>query len=474
MLYFLNPKLYPLYLFLQIYIILLLLSISNSENTEKRKFNIKYFIYFSVVSLYNQKKTMENVMNKFKRTRNACYFTNVIMAAIFSLPPLLFVTFRETYGISYTLLGTLVLINFCTQLFIDLVFTFFSRFFNIRITLRVMPLLTSTGMFIYAAVPMLFPQFAYAGLVIGTVIFSVSAGLSEVLISPVVAAIPSDNPDRDMSRLHSLYAYGVVIVVIVSTVFLRLFGTENWMYLTFFWALLPVISFTLFCTSPMPDVVISQNENGKKKKNQGMMLCVLCIFLGSAAENSMTNWISSYIENALNIPKIVGDVVGMASFGILLGLGRTLYAKYGKNISSVLLFSMTGAAVCYLVAGLASNVIFSMLACILTGLCTAMLWPGTLILMEEKFPNPGVAAYALMAAGGDFGGSVAPQLLGIVVDNVSASEWALKLSDTISLSPEQIGMKAGMLTASLFPIAGIFLLIVMKKYFRKKAEKQSK
>ena len=411
-------------------------------------------------------------MNNFRRTRNACYFTYVAMASIFTLPPLLFITFREMYGISYTLLGTLVLVNFCTQLLIDLIFTFFTKYFNIKLTLRVMPVLTSIGMFTYALVPMLFPEYAYAGLVIGTVIFSVSAGLSEVLLSPVVAALPSDNPDRDMSRLHSLYAYGVVIVVVISTVFLRIFGTENWMYLTFFWAALPMISFALFCTSPMPEVNMNHGEkDGKKKKNKGMFLCVMCIFLGSAAENSMTNWISGYMENALNIPKVVGDVAGMACFGILLGLGRTLYAKFGKNISDVLLVSMIGASLCYLFAGLSSNVVISMVACILTGLCTAMLWPGTLILMEEKFPNPGVAAYALMAAGGDFGASVAPQLIGIVVDNVSVSNWALTLSENFAMTPEQIGMKTGMLVAMLFPITGIALLIFMRKYFKKKSNK---
>ena len=411
-------------------------------------------------------------MNNFRRTRNACYFTYVAMASIFTLPPLLFITFREMYGISYTLLGTLVLVNFCTQLLIDLIFTFFTKYFNIKLTLRVMPVLTSIGMFIYALVPMFFPEYAYAGLVAGTVIFSVSAGLSEVLLSPVVAALPSDNPDRDMSRLHSLYAYGVVIVVVISTLFLRIFDTENWMYLTFFWASLPMISFALFCTSPMPEVNMNHDtKDGKKKKNKGMFLCVMCIFLGSAAENSMTNWISGYMENALNIPKVVGDVAGMACFGILLGLGRTLYAKFGKNISDVLLVSMIGASLCYLFAGLSSNVVISMVACILTGLCTAMLWPGTLILMEEKFPNPGVAAYALMAAGGDFGASVAPQLIGIVVDNVSVSDWALKLSENLAMTPEQIGMKTGMLVAMMFPITGIALLIFMRKYFKKKSNK---
>jgi hypothetical protein len=70
-----------------------------------------------------------------------------------------------------------------------------------------------------------------------------------------------------------------------------------------------------------------------------------------------------------------------------------------------------------------------------------------------------------MAAGGDFGASVAPQLLGIVVDKVTFSEWAMNLSNSISLTPEQIGMKTGMLVASLFPLAGILLLLFMKKYF---------
>ena len=71
----------------------------------------------------------------YKRTKFACYFAYVAGASVFCLPPLLFATFRELYGISYTLLGTLVLINFCTQLGIDLIFSFFSRYFNIRKTI---------------------------------------------------------------------------------------------------------------------------------------------------------------------------------------------------------------------------------------------------------------------------------------------------------------------------------------------------
>lgn len=87
--------------------------------------------------------------------------------------------------------------------------------------------------------------------------------------------------------------------------------------------------------------------------------------------------------------------------------------------------------------------------------------------MEEKIPAVGVAAYALMAAGGDFGASFAPQTLGIIVDKISVTEWATTLGNTLSLSSEQVGFKVGMLIATVFPILGVLLLVYMKNHFKK-------
>ncbi len=321
----------------------------------------------------------------FKRTKLACYSAYFTMSSIFSLPPLLFAALQDIYSISYTLLGTLVLTNFCTQLAVDIVFTLYSKHFNVKKIVRIMPLITSLGLFIYAIIPMALPQYAYIGLLIGTVIFSVSAGLSEVLLSPTIAAIPSDNPQRDMSLSHSLYAFGVFTVVVLSTLLLKLLGEENWMYVTMFWAVLPIIATILFATSPMPEMDISgggSDIEGTKKRT--LALCVGCIFFGSCAENAMSSWISSYIENALGIDKTLGDIHGMAMFAILLGFARIANAKYGKNIMNVLLIGMLGAFACYITVGLTSNVIIAFIACILTRLFTAMLWPGALIMMEEK------------------------------------------------------------------------------------------
>jgi len=407
---------------------------------------------------------------KYKLTKLACYTAYFTMSSIFSLPPLLFATLQDMYDISYTLLGSLVLTNFCTQLLVDLVFTAFSKHFNIKKVVRIMPLLTSAGLAIYAILPNIMPQYAYIGLVTGTVLFSVSAGLSEVLLSPVIAAIPSDNPQKDMSMLHSLYAFGVFTVVVVSTLFLKLLGNANWMYLTLFWASMPVIASIMFFMAPMPDMSGSSEGSGTKgtkKRAVGMALCVGCIFFGSCAENAMSSWISSYMENALHINKALGDILGMAMFAVLLGLTRITYAKYGKNIFKMLLFGMIGASVCYLVAGLSLNVALAFVACILTGIFVAMLWPGALIMMEENLPGVGVAAYALMAAGGDLGASLAPQLLGVVVDKVSVTQTAADLSIKLSLTTEQIGLKTGMLVTSVFPIIGTILLIFIMRYFRK-------
>lgn len=406
----------------------------------------------------------------FKRTKLACYSAYFTGSAIFCLPPVLFTVFQQLYGISYTLLGTLVLVNFFTQLAIDLVFTAFSKKFNPKLVVRIMPILTAVGLFIYALMPTFAPNFAYLGLVIGTVIFSVSGGLSEVLLSPMMASIPSENAQGDMSFLHSLYAFGFFTVVLLATLFLKFVGIQYWAYLTMGFALLTFIPGVLFMLSPIPDMDTEKDGKMEKKGGRyaGIALCAGCIFFGGCAENTMSNWVSSYMETALGVDKALGDVLGMATFAILLGLSRIAYAKLGKKIAPVLLIGMLGASACYLVAGLSTSVVFAFIACILTGAFTAMLWPGTLIMMEENMPKLGVGAYALMASAGDLGSSVAPQLMGIVVDEVSASRFAVDMGTEMGITAEQVGLKTGMLITAVFPLMGAVVVLTAMRYFKKK------
>ncbi len=396
-----------------------------------------------------------------KRVKYACYTSGLSMSVIGNLSPLLFITFRSLYGISYSLLGLLVLVNFFTQLLIDLVFSFFSHRFNIVLVIKIMPLLSIAGFFVYAVFPWVFPSAVYVGLVIGTVIFSASGGLAEVLMSPVIAALPSDNPEREMSKLHSFYAWGVVGVILVSTLFLLTFGKESWQILALIWTVIPAISFLLFSHAQIPDLQKDENKQSVTGllKSKSLLLCIAAIFLGGSAECTMAQWGSGYLEKALGIEKVWGDIFGVAMFALTLGLMRTLYAKHGKNIEKTLFLSAVCATVCYFVAAVSRVSAVGLIACAVTGFCTAMLWPGCLVVAEKRIKNGGVFLYAIMAAGGDLGASVGPQIIGIITDTVSASEGAISLSSTLGISAEQLGMKLGMAVGMLFPLAAIFVFL---------------
>ncbi len=404
-------------------------------------------------------------MKNDQRVRYGCYAINVSMSVVANLSPLLFLTFRSLYGISYSLLGLLVLVNFCTQLLIDLIFSFFSHKFNIAKTVKFTPVLTVAGLFIFALVPYFYPQFAYTGLLAGTIVFSASSGLAEVLISPVIAALPAENPEREMSKLHSVYAWGVVAVILLGTLYLLAFGGENWFWLALAFIAVPLIACALFCGAKLPPMQTPEKTSGALAyfKEKQLWLCVAAIFLGGASELIMAQWSSSYLEQALHIPKVWGDVFGVALFGLTLGLGRTLYAKYGKNIEKILLLSVIGAAICYLLAAISPVPAIGLLACALTGLFVSMLWPGSLVVASDKFPTGGVFIYAMMASGGDLGASVGPQLVGLVADGVIAAPWSAGLAETLGLGVEQLGMKAGMLTGLIFPLTAILIFSILYK-----------
>lgn len=402
----------------------------------------------------------------YTRLKWAAYTANVSMSVVACLSPLLFVTFRTLYGISYTQLGLLVLINFVTQLSVDLLLSFFPHKFNIEKTVRLIPVLVTIGLGVYALFPFAFPSNVYIGLVLGTVIFSASSGFNEVLANPVILSIPSDDPDRELSKLHSTYAWGIVGVIIVGTLFLLTFGSSNWQYLALLFMLVPIASIVLFTSTGMPQIATLEKASGAVKflKNKMLWLCVIAIFFGGAAEVTMTQWCSAYLEQSLGIPKVWGDLLGMSLFAVALGLGRTLYAARGKNIGRVLVLGSVGAFLCYTTAAFTNAAVIGLFACAFTGFCVSMLWPGSILVSSERFESGGVFIFAMMAAGGDLGAAIGPQLLGLVTDTAMASPTVANLATQFSLTTEQFAMKIGILSGAAFPLLAIpFMCAITKK-----------
>ena len=393
----------------------------------------------------------------YSKLKFACYTTNLTMSIIGNLPPMLFLTFRSLYDISYSLLGLLVLANFATQLTVDLILSFFSHKFSLPKLIRITPAVYLLGLVIFMLSPVLFPGNVYLGLVIGTVIFSAAGGLNEVLISPMFAAIPAENPEREMSKLHSVYAWGVVGVIIFGTLFLFAFGKESWQWLVAVLLVIPASSVIAFLGADIPKMDTPEKVSGvvAMLKKKELWLCVFAIFLGGASECTMAQWSSGYLEQALGISKVWGDIFGVALFGAALGLGRSLYAKFGKNIGKVLFLGAIGATVCYLLCAVCSIPAVGLVACAFTGFCVSMMWPGCLVVGADRIPTGGVFIYAMMAAGGDLGAALGPQLIGVVTDTVIADPAASALAQSWGLMPDQLGLKLGMLVGMLFPLAGV-------------------
>ena len=124
------------------------------------------------------------------------------------------------------------------------------------------------------------------------------------------------------------------------------------------------------------------------------------------------------------------------------------------------------------VASLSPLPIVGLVACALTGLCTAMLWPGSLIVASDRFPSAGVAVFALMAAGGDLGGAIGTQLVGSAADLAMSSAAVTRLAETLGLGAESPSMKLGLSVAVIFPLVASILYI--RNYIVTEHERQPK
>ena len=212
-------------------------------------------------------------------------------------------------------------------------------------------------------------------------------------------------------------------------------------------------------------------ERGRKHRPAGFRThMIVCI--GAALTMVLSVYISDMIVNVwkleesqikIDVSRLGAQVIHGIGF---LGAG-TIIVTGRQQIKGLTTAAGLWASACMGLAIGAGFYIGALVACIFMGFCVSMLWPGTLIFMEENMPHLGVAAYALMAAGGDMGASVAPQLMGVVVDGVSQSNFALSLAQKLSITPTDVGMKAGMLVSSLFPLVGILVVIFLIRYFKK-------
>lgn len=389
--------------------------------------------------------------SKYRKTLLACYLGFITQAITANFAPLLFLTFKDSYSIPLEKVALIPMAFFMTQLLIDFAATKFVDRIGYRTCVVCSQVLSAVGLALLAVLPEVLPD-PFTGILIAVVLYAMGAGLIEVLISPIVEACPFDNKDGVMSLLHSFYCWGMVGVILGSTVFFAVFSVKNWHILALLWAVIPFVNAFNFLKCPIERLT----EDGEGMKMGQLFriplfwLMALLMVCSGASEISMAQWASAFTESAMGVSKTIGDLAGPCLFAVLMGISRVFYGKMSEKLDLTKTMLGCGALciLCYLLASLSSSPVLGLMGCALCGISVGIMWPGTLSISAQKCPKGGTVMFALLALAGDLGGSIGPSLVGSVSSMADGN------------------LKTGLLVATLFPVLLIAGLVVLKKWVK--------
>ncbi len=388
----------------------------------------------------------------YKKTLIACYLGFITQAISANFAPLLFLMFKDTYGISFEMIALVPMIFYLTQLLVDLVAVKFADIIGYRTCVVASQVVSAVGLLLMAFMPDILPN-PFVGILISVVLYAIGSGLIEVLLSPIVEACPFENKAGVMSLLHSFYCWGAVGVILGSTLFFAIFGMAYWQILTIIWAVVPLLNIFNFLSCPI-ERLVEDGEGlriGQLLRLPLFLLMIVLMICVGASEATMTQWASAFTESALGVSKTVGDLASPCLFAVFMGLSRMFYGKKSEklDLTKVMLWCGLLCVVCYLLAALSPIPIIGLIGCALCGLSVGIMWPGTISISSQKCPKGGTAMFAFLALAGDLGAAVGPTMVGGIADAVGGD------------------LKTGLLFATLFPIVMIIGLILLIKKFRR-------
>ena len=392
----------------------------------------------------------------YKHTLTACFNGYIVQAIINNFIPLLFLTFNRTFDISLTKITFLVSFNFGFQLLVDAISVKFVDKIGYRLSTVIAHILSALGLILLAFLPYIFND-AFTGIIISVAVYAIGGGMIEVLISPIAEFSPTENKEKTMSLLHSFYCWGHVLVVLISSIFFWMFGIENWRVLSILWAIIPIANVLLFLKVPInePDKQVAQKGEFKRLfLNKTFWIMIVLMLCAGASEQAVSQWASTFAEKTLGIRKEVGDLAAPMMFALFMASSRSFYGKYGHriNINSFMLYTGGLCVISYLLIALSNNPILGLIGCALSGLSVGIMWPGTFSI-SSKILKGGTSMFGLLAMAGDIGCMAGPALVGIISKEYDGN------------------LKAGILSAAIFPLVLITLLFLISKNSKASTQK---
>jgi fucose permease len=395
----------------------------------------------------------------YRHTLLASYIGYITQAIINNLPPLLFLTFNRQFGITLEKIGLLVSINFGIQITVDIIAVRFVDRIGYRRCITGAHVCCVLGLAGFCVFPFIMDP--YAGILAATALNAIGGGFLEVLVSPIVEALPGEEKAGAMSLLHSFYCWGHVAVVLLSTLYFSLAGISFWRYLPLAWAAVPLVNTFLFVKAPilLPVDPGKAMPVGRLFGSKVFLMMFMMMICAGASEQAMSQWSSLFAEAGLRVSKSLGDLLGPCAFALLMGVSRLIYGVKSSriNLGKALAASSMLCLFSYMLAVFSKNPFFSLAGCALCGLSVGIMWPGTFSFAAGRFPQGGTAMFALLALSGDIGCSAGPGLVGLLSSVGENSMAVIHCLLPINLDAVQSGLRSGLLAAAVFPILMLWL-----------------
>ena len=400
--------------------------------------------------------------SSYRKTWVSCYWGAAIQALAINVVPLFFATLQMQFSVTFEMLGRLVLVNFVTQLTVDLLSLYFVDKWGYRACFFIAHGATTVGFLLFGVLPLTMAD-AYLGMVLATVVYSVGSGLLEVLISPMADALPSENKATALTLVHAFYPLGQVVTIVVTTVVLALFGRGYWWAIIIAWGVLPLTNLVRGLRMPFPEVEHVSDHGGLTVlfRSGHFWIAMATMVCAGVSEQSMAQWASLFAERGLGISKVTGDLLGPCLFALFMGIGRFWYGRFGDRVPlrAVLMVSAALCVGCYALAVFSPWPVMALLGCAFCGLSVSLMWPGTLSHVVPRVRHGGTALFACLALAGDAGCSLGPWLTGFVSDAVQPY--------CTSGDPVQFGLRMGLISAAIFPL---LMLVFLAVFSRKKRD----
>lgn len=361
------------------------------------------------------------MQSKYSYTKLACYAGFVVQAIINNFLPILFVALQDIYSLGYEKLARLIVVNFVTQMITDIFAPKILKHLGIRKAAFLSQATAAAGLALLGILPKIFPN-AYSSIIVAVMVYAFGSGLMEVILSPMIEALPTENKSGNMAFLHSFYCWGQAFTIIVTTVLVKWLGFAGWNFIPLVWAIIPLLNAFSFLKVPVIEPCSDKKMASfpklfKRGNFKGYMLMMLC---AGASEIAMSQWASLFAQKALGVTKVMGDLAGPCAFAIFMAIGRIFYSAVSKKVSfkKVVICLSAFTILCYITVALSASATVSLIFCAVCGLSVSVFWPGLYSAGARDFSDGGMIMYSVFAMCGDIGCALGPWILGITADNL--------------------------------------------------------